>query len=113
MQVRDGLAAMTAIVDGDSEPLDEFEFFGDLRCDQKEMPQRGLIPARRFSDARNRFFWNNEAMNRCLWINVVNNNAVLVLVFNFCGDFAGDDLLKKGGFAHGLISNLDDDDLQV
>jgi hypothetical protein len=33
----------------------------------------------------------------------VNDNAVLVLVFNCCGDFAGDDLLEKGGFAHGLL----------
>ena len=103
MQVRDGLAAVTAIVDGDSEPLGEFEFFGDLRRGQKEMPEGGLIAAFRFRDARDRFFWNNEAMHRRLRVNVVNDNAVRVLVLDFCGDFAGDNLLKKGGFAHGLI----------
>jgi hypothetical protein len=31
----------------------------------------------------------------------VNYDAVLVLVFNCCGDFAGDNLPKKGGFTHG------------
>lgn len=103
MQVRHGLATITAIVDGDSKPLGEFEFFGDLRRGQKEVPKGGLIPPFRFRNARNGLFRNDEAMHRRLRVDVVNDNAVLVLVFNCCGDFAGDDLLEKGGFAHGLL----------
>lgn len=103
MQVWDGLASITAIVDSDPKPLGEFEFFGDLRRGQKEVPKDGLIPAFRFRNARNGLFGNDEAMHRRLRVDVVNYDAVLVLVFNFCGDFAGDDLLKKGGFAHGLL----------
>ena len=113
MQVRDGLASICTVIDDDAKALGEFEFFGDLRRGQKEVPEGGLIAVFGFCNARDRFFWNNEAMHRRLRVDVVNDNAVRVLVFNFCGDFAGDDLLKKGGVTHGLIGNLNDDDLQV
>lgn len=69
-----------------------------------------MIVGRGGADARQGFFGDDEQVDRRLRLDVVQNDAVFVLVLDFGGDFAGDDALEKGlGHGRKLSSKSADD----
>lgn len=104
MQMRHGFASVSTVIDHYAETLGELELFGDLCSGQEEVPKRRLVTAFRFRDTRNGLFGNDEAMNGGLRVDVVNNDAVFVFVFDVCRNLAGNDFLKEGSLAHSTIA---------
>lgn len=96
MEVRDGFAGVRAVVHHEAEAFGEVEFFCDDACDKEKVPEGGLVGGGGFGDARDQPFRDDEEMDGRLRINVVEHDAVLVLVFDLRGDFAVDDALKDG-----------------
>ena len=60
------------------------------------MAEEGLIFRAGFADACDQFFWDHQHMHRCLWLDIVNGDAELVLMGDLGGDFPSDDFLKEG-----------------
>ncbi len=103
VQVRDGLAAMRAIVDHDAKALREIELAGHGRSGQQQVAEEGLVVCIRFSNTREVGLGNHKQVHRRLRLDVVDDNAVLVLVLNPRGDFPVDDALKNRlGHASGI-----------
>lgn len=95
MQVRYGFAGVRPIVDHESETGSEIELLRELRGHVQEVTKDWLIGDGRRGDARNQFLGNNQKVHGRLWINVVNDDAELVLMFDLRRNFAVDDFLKK------------------
>ena len=99
MQVRDGFAGMRPVVDDEAKTMGELEFFRDLPGDEQEVSEDGLVVGGGLADARNDFLRHDQQVHRGLRLDVVENDAMLILVFDLGGDFPVDDFLKDG-FAH-------------
>lgn len=69
------------------------------------MTEDGLIVRRGFADAGNRLFRDDQKMNGSLGLDVVEDDAEVVLVLDLGGDFAVDDALEKG-FRHGFLQGV-------
>ncbi len=100
MQVRDRLARVRAVVDHEAEAVGELEFFCDQLGDVDEVAEDVFVVRSRLGHARNGPLRNDEQMNRRLRLDVVEDDAVFILVLDFRGDFAVDDFLEKG-LGHG------------
>lgn len=96
MEVRDGLAGVRTVVNHDPKSVSQSELFGhNSSCDQ-EVTEDGFVRRAGFSQSRYQFFRYNEEMDRSLRLDVVQDDALVVLVFDPSGDFAVDDPLKNG-----------------
>lgn len=100
MQVRDGLAAVRAVIDYEAEAFGEIEFAGNLAGDGEHMAEDGFVSWSGFSDARDNFLRDDEQVHRRLRLDVVEDEALIVLVFDLGGDFSGDDAFEDG-LGHG------------
>ena len=100
MEVRDAFAGVGAVVDDEAVAAGEVELFGDDAGGHEEVAQLGFVGGRGFTDARDKFFGDDQQVNRGLWLDVVNDDATVVLMLDFGGDFAVDDFLEEG-FRHG------------
>lgn len=95
MKVRHGFATVRAVVDHDTVTGIETELFGQSLRRQQEVAKKRLVTGGSFGKADNGLFGNNEQMHRRLRLNVVDGDAVLVLVGDLGGYLAVDDLLKN------------------
>lgn len=102
MKVGDGFAGVTTVVDHDAKAVGEVEFSGDDAGDDEEMAEEGLVSGGRFAHARYQFFGDDQKVSRRLRLDVVEDDAMLVLVLDPGGNFAIDDFLEDG-FGHGLF----------
>jgi hypothetical protein len=68
--------------------------------------EQGLICGRGFADAGDELFWNDQKMDRSLGLDVMQNDAEVVLVLDLRGDFTIDDALEDG-FWHGRKLRLE------
>lgn len=96
MEVGDGFAGVGAVVDDEAEAAGEVEFFGDDAGGDEEVAELGFVGGRGFADAGYQFFGDNEEVDGGLGLDVVDDDAAVVLVFDLRGDFAVDDFLEEG-----------------
>lgn len=101
VQMRDGFAAVGAVVDDEAVALGEIEVAGDARGDEEEVAEEGLLGAGGVGEARNGFLGDDEDVDWRLGADVVKGVAELVLVGGRAGDFAVDDALENGAVGHG------------
>ena len=97
VEVRHGFAGVGAVVDHEAEAVVELEFFRDLAGDEEQVAEDRLIFRGGFADARDRFFGDDEQVDRRLRLDVVEDDAAVVLVFDAAGYFAGDDAFEERG----------------
>ena len=100
VEMGDGFAGMRAVVHDEAEAFREVELFCNLAGDEQQVSEGGLIGGSGLGHARDQFFRDNEEMNGRLRLDVVQHDAVFVLVLDLCGDLAVDDALEDG-FRHG------------
>ena len=101
MQVGHGLAGVSAVVDDQSKTVRELQFPGDLSGDQQQVAEDGLIVGARLADSGNHLLRNDQQVHGRLRLNVVQDDAVLVLMLDSRGDVAVDDFLEDR-FDHGM-----------
>ena len=106
MEMRDGFAAVGAVVDHEAKAAGEFEFLGENAGCEQQVAEERLVGGRGFTHAGNEFFWNDQQMDRCLRLDVMQNDAEVVLVLDLGGNFAVDDALEDG-FWHGRRLRLE------
>lgn len=91
--MRHGFAAIVSVVDDEAKTaFIKTELGGDGGGFQQQMAEKFLIFRRRFGDARNGFFGNNQNVRGCLRMKVAKGKDSLVLINdrrrNFaCGNF--------------------------
>lgn len=96
MEVRDGFAAVGAVVDHETKAAGEFEFLGENAGREQQVAEERLVGGRGLAHAGNELFWNDQKMDRSLGLDVVQDDAEVVLVLDLGGDFAVDDALEDG-----------------
>jgi tetratricopeptide (TPR) repeat protein len=78
----------------------EFEFLGENAGREQQMAEERLVGGDGFAHAGNELFWNDQKMDRSLGLDVVQDDAEVVLVLDLGGDFTIDDALEDC-FWHG------------
>ena len=96
MEVGDGLGSVRAVVDDQAKAAIEVQLLGHHARGQQQVSEGGLIPERGFADARYNFFGYDQQVNGGLWLDVVEDDAVFVLMLDARRDLAVGDLLEKG-----------------
>lgn len=96
VKMRHGFARVGAVVDHEPEAFGETEFLGDVSGDDEEVPQNRLVGGVGGGDAWDQLFRHDEEMHRRLWVDVVEDDAVFVLVFDPGRDFTIDDAFENG-----------------
>lgn len=101
MQMRHSFTGVFAMIDHESKALRlriDSKLPGNLTRGEKHRPESCLICGFGLTETRDDLPWDDEHVNRSLRIDIVECNAVFVLVHERRGDFAVDDLLKNGLF---------------
>src|SRR5882757_5412917 len=96
VEMGNALGGGGAVIDDEAEALREVELFRDHAGGEDEMAEDGLVGGRGFLDAWDDFFRNDEQVDGRLRLDVVEDDAVLVLVFDLGGDFTVDNALENG-----------------
>jgi hypothetical protein len=91
---------MRAVVYDQAEAIRKLQFFRDRAGNEEQMAQDCLIGGAGFADPWDHFLWNDQQVNGCLRLDVMQDDTVFVLVFDLRGNFAVDDFLKDR-FGHG------------
>ena len=99
---------MTAVVDHDAKAVGEVEFLRDPTRGGEEMAEQRFVAGRGFADARDQFLRNDQQVHGGLRLDVVEDDAVFVLVLDLGGDFAIDDFLEDR-LGHGLLQEGTED----
>ena len=102
VKMRDRLGGVGAVVDHEAKPFLKIQFFCERAGSEQEVAEHCLIGERRFTDARDGFFWDDQQMNRRLGLDIVEHDAEIILVFDLGGDFTVDDALEKS-FGHRIF----------
>ena len=95
MEMGDGLAGVRAVVHDEAKAVGELEFFREHAGDEQEVAEGGLVGEGGFADARDEFFRDDEEVNRGRGLDVVEDDAVFILVLDAGRDFAVDDALEN------------------
>ena len=96
MQVRDALAGVRAVVHDEAEPFGELEFFGDRAGGEQEMAEEGLVGGVGLADAWDGLLRDDEQVDGRGGLDVVDDDAMFVLVLDARRNLAGDDFLEDG-----------------
>jgi hypothetical protein len=95
VEVRHGLAGLGAVVHHQTKPALELELAGDFAGREEEVAEDGLIGGRCLANARDHLLRNDQQMHWRLRLDVVDHDAVFILVLDARGDLAVDDFLEK------------------
>ena len=96
MEVRDGLPAITPVVDDKTESRIREAFgLGDLPGGDEQMAEELRVGGKRFRHARDHPLGNHEDMNGRLRRNIAEREATVVLEDNVRGNFPGEDFFEK------------------
>lgn len=95
VQMGHRLASVLAVVDNDTKAFLQREFRRLLTGGQQQVAQKRLIVTRRLADAGDVPLRNDQEVHRSLRIDIVDNNALIILVLYFSWDFAVDDSLEE------------------
>lgn len=101
MQMSNSFASVGAVIDHEAKAAGEAEFAGDGAGGEQEVAEDRLLVGRGLADAGNDRLGDDEQVDGSLRGDVVDDDAELVLVFDFGGDFAGDDAFEEGGHGGG------------
>jgi len=99
VQVRHGFAGVGAVVDDEAEACAEPEFLREQAGGDDQVAERGFIGSGGLLGARDEALGDDEQVYGGLRVDVVDDDAAVVLVLDLRGDFPVDDALKKG-FRH-------------
>ncbi len=81
VQVKNGLSGIGTIVDHQPEGIIDTKSFCDSTSDQQEVPKQLLVPVMGINQSRYfRTLGNNQYMGWSLRVNVLDHDAVIVLV---------------------------------
>ena len=97
VEVRDGFAAVRAVVDHEAEAGGEVEFTGHRAGGEQQVTEQRLVIGRSGADAGDDLFRDDEEVGGRLRRDVVEDDAEVVLVLDLGGDFSGDNALEKSG----------------
>lgn len=101
MEVGHGFAAVRTVVDDHAEAIFGKSFlFCDRGGGEQEVAEEGLVGGVGFSHARDGLARDHEDVNGCLWGNVAESDAMLILVDEGGRDFPVADFLEEGLFGH-------------
>lgn len=100
MEVRHGFAGVRTVVHDEAEAVIEFQFLRDSPRDEEQVAEHGLIGGNGGADSGDRLFRYDQQVNGRLGLDVVEDDAVLILVFDPGGNFPGDDAFEDR-FGHG------------
>ena len=100
VQVRNGLAGERAVVHDEAESVAKLKLSRHDARHQDEMTENGLITRRGFTDPRDHFLRHNQQVDGRLRLDVVEHDAMLILMLDAGGNFTRDDPLKNC-FGHG------------
>ena len=100
MEVRDGFAAVRAIVDGDAKALFELELLSKRGGGEEEVAKDGSVFGGGFTDARDGLAGYDEQVHGSTRSDIVEGDARCVLMLDFGGNFALHDFLKDRFFRH-------------
>jgi len=95
MQVWHRFAGAGAVVHHEAEAFGELEFLGENVGGQQKVAEESFIRGAGFADPGNGLLGNNQQMDRRLWLDVMQHDALFVLVLDPGRNFAGDDFFKK------------------
>ena len=105
VQVRHGFAAIGPIINDDAEAGSGHAFLlGQGLRDKEQVSEQRLVGPRAGADARDHLLGHDEEMDGRLRMNVVEGQALVILVDNPGRDLAGDDLLENGAHKGAAIS---------
>src|SRR4051812_6614067 len=96
VQMRDGFARIRTVVHNEPEAAAEGKFFGKDPRREEEMADDELIIGRCGFNPGNWFFGNEQKVHRRLRLNIMNDDAELVFVFDLRGNFASNDSFENG-----------------
>lgn len=99
MQMRNGFSAIGTVIDDNTKSIGT-ELIAQFTCNEKKMPKSFLVATISFTNSYNRPLWNDKQVGRCLWIDITNRNANVILMFKIARDFPVDDLLEKCLLSH-------------
>ena len=100
MEVGDGFASMSSVVDDDAEAIFGIAFLSrDLSRLEHEVPEEGLVSRLRKSDAGDGFFGDEKKVDRSLGGDITKAERQVIFIDDVGRDFAGDDFFKEGGFS--------------
>lgn len=95
VKMRNGLAGIGPVVDDEAEAAREPEFLGDDPRGHQQMSEHGFIGRGRFADPGDELLGNDEEMNRRLWLDIVQDDATIILMLDLRWNLTVDDLLKN------------------
>jgi len=95
MQMRNSFASIGAVINHDAETTGEGEFASDGAGGEQKVAEQGLLVGGGLAEAGDDDLGDDEQVDGRGGGDVVDDDAVLVLVFNAGGDFAGDDAFKE------------------
>ena len=96
MEVRHGFAGVRAVVHDEAEAARELQLLRHHAGGEEEVAEHGLLIRLSFADAGNDDLRDDKQMHGRLWLDVMDDDAVIVLVFDLGGDFPGDDAFEEG-----------------
>jgi hypothetical protein len=100
VQVRDGFAAIRAIIDDEAVAVFfKLALASDPLSGDEEMSEEGMILGRDGPVAGVMFFWDDKNVNGGLGGEITKGEDVIILVKNIGGEFAVDDAFEDG-FGH-------------
>lgn len=106
VEMRNAFPCIRPVIDNHPEPrLIDFQLGSNLLSDQKQMPQKALIPHPGLSDSGNNLFRNDQHMKGRLRSNIVKGNDPIIFVNNVGRNLALDDL-GENGLAHDVLISL-------
>lgn len=86
------LAAEWAVVDDDSKTLIQLELACEGSCGEHQLAQQGLIVSSRLREPWNGLLGDDQHMDGSLWVDVMQGDAIVILVGDFGRYFPVDDL---------------------
>ena len=95
MKVGNGFTTILSIVDDDAKAIFKVQVSCNLPGLEKKMTECCLIFSGGFPNTWNGFAWNDEQVSRCLWVDVAEGDAKVVLVLDLAGNLTGHDFLKE------------------
>lgn len=100
MEVEDGLLGAGAAVE-DGAVVGVAEFGHHVFGDQEQAADEGDVPGIEVVEGGDRFFGDHQKMHGGLGLDVVDDDVLFILVFDFGGNLSTDDFGEKG-FGHGV-----------
>ncbi len=95
MQMRDGLAAVRAVIDDDPEAVGP-EFVAEFSRHTEEMAEKCAVLFGCFADAGDGLARDDQQVRWRLRVDIPNGHAEVVLMLKGSRDFPGHDFLKEG-----------------